>query len=168
MLQSILIFLRPGITFGHNNGVFLIDDGEGPYIKQWNDPRPQPTPEQIETARLPAERASVIERIKAERDRRKGEGVYVGVNRFHSDSDSRIQQLGLVILGANIPANLQWKTMGTGFVTMTQTLAGQIFGATAQRDITVFAVAESHIAAIAALTDADAVLAYDYSTGWPA
>jgi hypothetical protein len=73
----------------------------------------------------------------------------------------------LVILGANIPPSLQWKTIGGAFVTMTQTLAGQIFGATAARDTAMFANAEAHIATVQAMTDAEAVLAYDYSTGWP-
>lgn len=143
------------------------DDGAGPYITQWLSHLPQPTEAEIFAAILPAARASVIQRIKAERDRRKFEGVTVGDHRFHSDPDSRTQQLGLVILGANIPPGLQWKTVGGAFVTMTQTLAGQIFGATAARDTAMFANAETHIAAVQALTDAEDVLAYDYSTGWP-
>lgn len=109
----------------------------------------------------------VIAQIKAERDRRKFEGVTVGPHRFHSDPDSRTQQLGLVILGASIPPGLQWKTLGGSFVTMTQTLAGQIFGATAARDTAMFANAESHIAAVQALETAEAVMAHDISTGWP-
>lgn len=117
---------------------------------------------------LAAAQAQMVERIKAERDRRKFEGVPVGPHRFHSDPDSRTQQLGLVILGANIPAGLQWKTLGGAFVTMTQTLAMQIFGATAARDTAIFAKAEAHIAAVEALQDAEAVLAYDFTTGWPA
>lgn len=116
---------------------------------------------------LSAAKATIIPRIKAERDRRKFEGVTVGAHRFHSDPDSRTQQLGLVILGANIPSGLQWKTIGGSFVLMTQTLAGQIFGATAARDTAMFANAEAHIATVQAMTEAEAVLAYDYSTGWP-
>ena len=134
----------------------------------WLSTEPQPTTEQIAAAMLPAAQAQMAARIKAERDRRKFEGVTVGPDRYHSDPDSRTQQLGLVILGAGIPANLQWKTIGGAFVTMTQTLAGQIFGATAARDTAIFANAEQHIAAVNALTDPAAVLAYDFSTGWPA
>lgn len=133
----------------------------------WFSQSPQPTPEQIEAARIPAAAYLVTKQIKAERDKRKFEGVTVGAHRFHSDPDSRTQQLGLVILGANIPPSLQWKTIGGAFVTMTQTLAGQIFGATAARDTAMFANAEAHIAAVQAMTDAADVLAYDYSTGWP-
>lgn len=102
--------------------------------------------------------------IKAERDRRKLTGTPVGQYVFHSDPDSRIQQLGLVMMGASMPAGIQWKTLGTGYVEMTPTLAQQIFGATATRDVQLFAVADAHIAAAAA---ADDPLAYDFSGGWP-
>uniref|UniRef100_UPI002FC852FA hypothetical protein n=1 Tax=Devosia sp. TaxID=1871048 RepID=UPI002FC852FA len=37
--------------------------------------------------------------IKAERDRRKALGVLAAGNWYHSDADSRIQQLGLVLMG---------------------------------------------------------------------
>ena len=50
------------------------------------------------------------ERIMMERDRRASLGVKVGSHWFHSDQKSRTQQLGLVLLGANVPAGLQWKT----------------------------------------------------------
>ena len=155
-------YLSPGATAPDD--YTLADDGAGPYIATWNRPEPQPTPEQIEAARHPAAVAIITERIKAERDRRKFEGVPVGEHRFHSDADSRTQQLGLVLMGANLPA-VQWKTMGGAFVTMTPTLAQQIFGATAARDIAIFAVAESHIVGAAQAQDP---LAYDLSTGWPA
>lgn len=120
------------------------------------------------------ERKSLIrlrqwERIKAERDRRKAGGVKVKVGTvdkwFHSDEASRIQQMGLVLMGANIPANLQWKTLDGSFVTMTQAVAQSVFAATAASDQSIFAVAEGHRAALAACEDP---AAYDYSTGWPA
>lgn len=165
MLALSIAHLFPYIDFERE--CVLVDNGAGPYIAQWNRPEPQPTEQEIAAAMLPAAQASIVQRIKAERDKRKFEGVTVGAHRFHSDPDSRTQQLGLVILGANIPPSLQWKTIGGAFVTMTQTLAGQIFGATAARDTAMFANAETHIAAVQAMTDAADVLAYDYSTGWP-
>lgn len=103
--------------------------------------------------------------IKTERDRRKSQGgVKVGTKWFHSDDPSRIQQLGLVMMGAGIPANTQWKTMDGSFVTMTQTLAGQIFQASAANDMAIFAAAEAHKAAMEASADP---ASYDFSTGWP-
>lgn len=102
--------------------------------------------------------------IKAERDRRKAEGVKVGAKWFHSDDGSRIQQMGLVMMGANLPAGLQWKTMDGSFTTMTPALAQQIFTAQAASDQAIFAVAEAHCVAMEASADP---AAYDYSTGWP-
>lgn len=103
--------------------------------------------------------------IKAERDRRTDQGGYkVGAKWFHSDQKSRSQQLGLVLLGASIPANLQWKTMDGSFVTMTQTLAGQVLAAAAASDQAIFAAAEAHRQAMEASADP---AAYDFSTGWP-
>lgn len=50
---------------------------------------------------------------------------------FHSDTFSRTQQIGLVMLGNNIPAGLKWKTMQGAFVDMTPALALAIFNAAA-------------------------------------
>jgi hypothetical protein len=104
------------------------------------------------------------ERIKAERDKRKAAGVLVGAKWYHSDADSRIQQIGLVLMGVNIPANLQWKTMDGTFVPMTQALAGQVFGAVAASDQAIFAKAEWHKVQMGA---APVPGSYDYSGGWP-
>lgn len=102
--------------------------------------------------------------IKAERDRRKAGGVKIGDKWLHSDDGSRIQQMGLVMLGASIPANLQWKTMDGTFITMTQTLASQVFQAVAASDQAIFTAAETHRAAMEASADP---ATYDYSGGWP-
>lgn len=114
-------------------------------------------------------RSQAWERIKAERDRRKWAGVKVGANWFHSDDSSRIQQIGLVMMGANIPPGLQWKTLTLTpppvFVTMNQALAGQIFAAVAALDQAVFAAAEAHREAMEASPNPSG---YDFSAGWPA
>ena len=102
--------------------------------------------------------------IKGERDRRKAGGVKVGAKWFHSDDSSRIQQMGLVMMGASIPANLQWKTMDGSFITMTQALATSVFAAAAASDQAIFAVAEGHKTAMEASADPST---YDFSTGWP-
>lgn len=113
----------------------------------------------------PATAAQIWEAIKAERDRRKHGGVKVGDHWFHTDAESRIQQLGLVMMAANVPDGLQWKTMSGEFVAMTPALAAQIFQAVAAHDIAVFGVAETHRANMEASAEPHA---YDYSTGWPA
>lgn len=103
--------------------------------------------------------------IKAERDRRIQSGGYkIGTKWFHSDTFSRTQQICLVMLGANIPVNTPWKTMDGTTVTMTQTLAGQIFAAASASDVAIFAAAETHRQSMEAAADP---AAYDFSGGWP-
>ena len=111
-----------------------------------------------------AEVAVVLwERIKAHRETVKEQGVLAGGKWFHSDDKSRTQQLGLVLMGTNVPP-VPWKTMDGSFITMTQTLAGQIFQATATLDIQAHAVAEQHKAAVEASATP---MSYDYRVGWP-
>lgn len=105
------------------------------------------------------------EAIKRERDRRTQAGGYQAAGKwFHSDTFSRTQQVGLMLMGGNIPANLQWKTMDGSFVTMTQTLAGQVFAAAAASDAALFARAEQ----IKAVMEADPANFDLASQTWPA
>lgn len=113
---------------------------------------------------LSSAKATAWGAIKAERDRRKAGGVKVGAKWFHSDDASRIQQLALVMMGAGLPAGLQWKTMDGSFITMTPALAQQVFTGQAASDQAIFAVAEGHRVAMEASADP---AAYDHSTGWP-
>ena len=163
MLSQTLAHMFPGIDLERE--CVLENGDDGPRIAQWHRSEPQPTSKQIEAAAHPAALALVTQRIKTDRDRRKLAGTPVGANIFHSDPDSRIQQIGLVMMGAALPAGIMWKTVGGDFVEMTPVLAGQIFQATAARDVALFAAAEAHIAAAAASDDP---LAYDFSAGWPA
>lgn len=120
---------------------------------------PPALPPQIEI------RSHVWTAIKAERDRRIQFGGYkVGEKWYHSDTFSRTQQMGLVMLGANIPPNTPWKTMDGSFEVMTPALAAQIFAAAAASDIAIFAAAEVHKAAMEASPEP---AAYDFSAGWP-
>ena len=95
-------------------------------------------------------------------------GVKVGAHWFHSDQKSRTQQLGLVLLGSSIPANLQWKTLTATpppvFVAMTPALAQAIVGATAASDTAIFTAAEVHRMAMEASASPQD---YDFSAGWP-
>lgn len=110
-------------------------------------------------------RAAHWEDIKRERDRRTQQGGYqVAGKWYHSDTFSRTQQMGLVMMGAGIPGGLQWKTMDGSFVTMTQTLAGQVFAAAAASDAALF----SHAEQIKAVMEADPVNFSLASQTWPA
>lgn len=98
-------------------------------------------------------------KIKQKRDELTDNGgVLVSGKWFHTDTKSKQQQMALTMLGAAIPANLQWKTMDGSFITMTQTLAGQLFAAQIGREQTIFAHAEILKADINA----------DINAGWPA
>lgn len=103
--------------------------------------------------------------IKAMRDNKVVSGGYkVGDDWFHSDLLSRSQQTALVIMGANIPSGLQWKTMDSTFVEMTQQLAADIFAAAAASDQALFAHAEALRVQVNSASDPYTV---DIYSGWP-
>ena len=118
---------------------------------------------------LAAARAMCWARIKVERDRRKGLGVKVGQHWFHSDPDSRIQQLGITSETLVLPPGVLWKTLTFSdppvFVEMTRDLAIQIAQATVASDTAIFGAAELHRIAMQASPDP---AAYDFTAGWPA
>ena len=121
---------------------------------------PTPTPET-----LLSKQARVWLSIKAKREAHRVGGVFVAGKWFHTDDSSRIQHLGLTIMGAGIPANISWKTMDGTFMVMTQVLAGQLFQAVTVMDQIDFTTAENHRIAMEALPDP---LVYSFSTGWVA
>lgn len=133
-------------------------------------PKPGPSAAEITAVKWGA--------IKAERDRRKAGGFKVGTQWFHSDADSRIQHIGLkdmardlLAAGGAMADNLtilgqpvRWKTMDGSFATITAQLAFDIVAAAGDLDARLFAVAETHRAAMEAAADP---AAYDFSAGWP-
>ena len=111
--------------------------------------------------------SALWDQIKARRDSVTDTGgCKVGVTWFHTDAKSKQQQMALVILGANIPANLQWKALDGSFVTMTQTLAGQLFAAQVTREQQIFALAEQKFTSLANMTTSE-LEAFDVNAGWP-
>lgn len=115
--------------------------------------------------RIENKRKTIWERIKEIRDRKTQEGGYTTNSKwFHSDTFSRTQQIGLVMMGANIPANLQWKTMDGTFITMTPTLAGEVFAAAAAQDTALFTHAETLKYQVDNAADPATV---DITAGWP-
>lgn len=117
---------------------------------------------------------AIWELIKSERDRLKFSGVKVGDNWFHSDSDSRNQQLGLFV--AAIAGKLQenaimWKTLtpegglyDNVEVPMTSQLAIDIFTTTMMHDATFHFVSGIHRRDLLLAEDP---LTYDYKSNWP-
>ena len=109
-------------------------------------------------------RAEKIAQVRAERDRRKFNGVQVQGKWIHTDTYSRTQWLGMVMMGAAIP-QIAWTTMDGSTINTSQTLAGQVFQATAALDQALFAKAAALIAQIEASNDPATV---DITTGWQA
>lgn len=122
----------------------------------------------LDTETIAAKRTTkittMIEAIKAERDRRKFNGVRVGTQWLHTDTYSRTQWLGMVLMGASVPA-VAWTTMDGTTITTSQALAGQVFQGTAMLDATLFDHARVLIAQVEAAADPAAV---NTTTGWPA
>lgn len=108
-------------------------------------------------------RSQVWEKIKEHRDQIKFGGVQVEGKWFHTDTFSRTQWLGMMMLGQNVPG-IQWKTMDGTFVTITPTLVQDVFQAILVADTAIFQVAETHRLAMEASNDP---VNYNFSTGWP-
>jgi hypothetical protein len=125
----------------------------------------------------------IWEGIKTERSRRKYRaGVKVNVDGvdkwYHSDIDSRIQQLGLKDQGRDLLAAggamadnililgqpVEWKTMDGSFVGMTVELAFDIVKAVGDLDARMHATAEMHKPDMEASNDP---ANYDYLRFWP-
>lgn len=130
----------------------------------WEGGDPLPPQETLEALSLTMSQEKVWKLIQAERDRRKSGGYKVGDHWYHSDDTSRIQQIGLMMMGQNLPAGLQWKTLGGEFVTMTPELARQIFLTTVSNDPVIFAKAEYHKAMMYQESNPEN---YNFNVGWP-
>lgn len=147
---------------------------DGTWCQSWTVSDKFPNPDDLEVylqQKLITKKESIWEAIKYIRDTILQDGVKVsvdGVNKwFHTDVYSRTQWLGLIILGPNIPANIQWKTMDGSFIILTQTIVQQIFSAIQVKELTAFQKAEVLRAEVNAATDLSTVESIDFLTGWP-
>lgn len=141
-------------------------------------------PDEVFSETQPAEtadqtKAKVWNAIKSKRDAIKAGGVKVGTKWYHTDTESRIQHLGLLekaraarAAGGTDATRLQamgqdikWKTMDGSFIYLTVKHAEDIFAAVTDLDAAAFAAAETHRVAMEASADP---AAYDFSAGWPA
>ncbi|SUF59289.1 Phage tail fiber assembly [Salmonella enterica] len=111
---------------------------------------------------------SKIQEIKNRRDEVTADYIIIDGKHFHSDTNSRIQQLSLTRMGQEkqVPAGLMWQTKNNGLIELTNDIAAQFESVTMDHDMRLFANAQRHIAAIEALEDIQAVIDYDYSSGW--
>ena len=109
-------------------------------------------------------RAAIVTAIKAERDRRKFNGVFVSGKWIHSDTYSRTQWLGMVMMGNNLPV-IEWTTMDGTTINTTPALAQAVFQGTATLDTTLFGFAKALATTINENPNPASV---DITTGWPA
>ena len=129
------------------------EQDDAPYVTWTRKPQPQIA-------------ATFIARVKRKRDDLTlNGGCLVTGKWFHSDTHSKVQQLALVIAGANLPQGIMWKTMDGTFIAMTPTLASQIYAAQMAQEQGIFAHAETLKAALLASPTPETV---DIVTGWPA
>jgi hypothetical protein len=136
---------------------------DGRWVQQWAI---EDLPPEAAAANLDAARHTAREAVKRLRDTKIQVGGYpAGGKWFHSDTFSRTQQLGLVMMGQSMPPGLKWKTMDGSFAEMTPALAMQVFGAAATQDSSIFAHAQVLIQQIDA---SDNPQELDITTGWPA
>lgn len=172
--------LRPGAAW-------VIRDDELDYFD--TNPLPCPTLEELEQEMTRLRYEAKWEEIKRERDRRKSLGVrvYTGSDAagspvyhwFHSDTESRIQWLGLEAKANKAIATggtqntvltqlgqpIAWKAQGTdAAVPVTVQLAYDVNNAVGDLDALLFYVANQHKSAMMQSENPDD---YDYSTMWP-
>ncbi|EDT2963597.1 DUF4376 domain-containing protein [Salmonella enterica subsp. enterica] len=113
-------------------------------------------------------KSRVRQAIKVRRDEVTADYIVIGDYHFHSDANSRIQQMSLTRMGQaqQIPAGLMWQTKNNGLIELTNDIAAQFETVTVDHDMRLFANAQRHIAEVEALEDIQAVIDYDYSSGW--
>jgi hypothetical protein len=150
------------------NFYFVQESDGAPYVV--NTPKP-----------LDQVKDYVWSKIKAHRDDLQLRGVQVNGNWFHNDVKSRSQwermaNKAQIMLGSgasdidNYPIGGQpvpWKTMSGDYVTLTIGLIGDVTDALELQEASIFKCAAIHEATMRALTDVDAIAAYDWTTGWP-
>lgn len=115
-----------------------------------------------------SQRQNKIEEIKSYRDKITADYIIIEAHHFHSDADSRIQQMTLTKMGQaqQIPTGLMWQTKNHGLITLTNEIAAQFETVTMTHDMRLFATAQQHIKAVEALDNVQAIEDYDYSSGW--
>ena len=93
-ISDAISYLFPGVTFGPMGQCFI--DGDTNAIVRWNRPEPQPTPEQIAAAILPATKAQRIEQDRQECRRR--------LTEFYGDALEQVSRAS-GLYGATAQAN---------------------------------------------------------------
>lgn len=116
------------------------------------------------------------DQIKAHRDVLQEAGCKVGADWFHNDLKSRSQWERMANRSAGMAdadpylvggQPVPWKTMSGTFVPLTAGKIRQVVEAFEPRELSIFAKAEQHKAALAAKTTVEEMIAYNWLAGWP-
>lgn len=111
---------------------------------------------------------ALCEKIKAHRDTLMfNGGCFVAGKWFHSDTHSKVQQIALNNLGANIPAGLMWKTMDGSFIEMTPLVASDLFIGQIYQEQAIFGASETKQAEVNSLTTIEELESYNIYANWP-
>ncbi len=108
-------------------------------------------------------RQQIVAAIRAERDRRKLNGVHVAGKWIHTDTYSRTQWMSMKIMGASLP-EIDWTTMDGSTISTTPEVVSAVFDAVALLDTTLFNFARNLI------TQAETSVnpaSLDIKSGWP-
>lgn len=108
-------------------------------------------------------RLQIIADIRAERDRRKFNGVLVAGKWIHTDTYSRTQWMGMKIMGASV-TEVDWVTMDGSTIKTTPVLAAAVFDAVAALDTSLFNYARNLISQIDTSANPASI---NIKTGWP-
>lgn len=113
-------------------------------------------------------KAQKIADIKAFRDAITADYIIIDGHHFHSDTNSRIQQLSLTRMGLSkqLSEGVMWKTKNHELIELTNEIAAQFETETMAHDMRLFATAQHHIIAVEMLDNVQAIIDYDYSEGW--
>ena len=122
-------------------------------------------PKEIILAKLLAKQNQAWIRIQQERERIRLGGILVSNKWFHTDNDSLIKYLSLLMAGTNIPPNIMWKTMDGSKQLMTTEIVRDIYNIAMIFDQTVFNHAETLKELMLVCEDPET---FDVTLGWSA
>ncbi len=149
----------------------------------WEGGVAMPSKDELDLRTSTDTKERIWDKIKELRDSKKNHGIHAAIDGdvrwFHSDPDSRIQQLGLkdqardvLMAGGTMTTvmkklgqDIWWKSLSPGDrVPMTCQLAFDLVEAIGNLDAMLFHVAEVHHAAMELSEHPES---YDYTVGWP-
>ncbi|MDP2431264.1 MAG: XkdW family protein [Pseudomonadota bacterium] len=164
ILAATLLHLYPGLDL--HAAVVLHDDGDGiVYIAQWHDPRPQPTPAELEAAWPEARRAQIIAAIDAHANGLR-ETMTVGVTSAEMAAWAIKRAEALAYAGDPTACPMLAAEAAARGVPLAAIIERVLRNAAllAAAEATIAGVAGRHKDAVRAAVDP---AGYDWSQGWP-